>query len=155
MLELLKKALPFLLAVCLFASGWYIGSDRKDSEWKEVVHNEYVTKAEARKDKQASIDKVSAKYQDDLAALQGSTDRIIDDLSRDNKRLRVNVCAPGTARGLNGRCESYVSVELHESTVRSLVEITKKADLKERALQDTIRKMQNKQKETRNVTRSP
>lgn len=144
MLEFLKKAAPWVLAGLLFASGWHLGSTSKDTEWKEVTLNEYVKKTEARQDKQNAIDAISRKYQEDYAALEGSTDRVIADLNRDNKRLRVNVCAPGSARGPSGRCESYVSVELHESTVKSLVRITESADLKERALQDTIRKLQNK-----------
>lgn len=147
MLELLKRLAPAIVLVLAFSFGMYVGSVTKDNEWKEEVHNEYVTKNEARASTQREVDAVSKKYQEDYAALEGSTDGIIDGLSRDNKRLRANACAPGSSRGSNGRCESYVSVELHESTVKSLVRITKSADLKEKALQDTIRKLQNKQKE--------
>ena len=144
MLELLKRLAPAIVLVLTFSFGMYVGSVTKDNEWKEEVHNEYVTKNEARASTQREVDAVSKKYQEDYAALEGSTDGIIDGLSRDNKRLRANACAPGSARGSNGRCESYVSVELHESTVKSLVRITESADLKEKALQDTIRKLQNK-----------
>ena len=147
MLELLKRLAPAIVLVLAFSFGMYVGSVTKDNEWKEEVHNEYVTKNEARASTQREVDAVSKKYQEDYAALEGSTDGVIDGLSRDNKRLRANACAPGSARGSNGRCESYVSVELHESTVKSLVRITESADLKEKALQDTIRKLQNKQKE--------
>ena len=147
LLAIVKRAASWVFAALLFASGYNIGSVTKDNEWKEEVHNEYVTKNEARASTQREVDAVSKKYQEDYAALEGSTDGIIDGLSRDNKRLRANACAPGSARGSNGRCESYVSVELHESTVKSLVRITESADLKEKALQDTIRKLQNKQKE--------
>lgn len=147
MLELLKRLAPAIVLVLAFSFGMYVGSVTKDNEWKEEVHNEYVTKNEARASTQREVDAVSKKYQEDYAALEGSTDGIIDGLSSDNKRLRANACAPGSARGSNGRCESYVSVELHESTVKSLVRITESADLKEKALQDTIRKLQNKQKE--------
>ena len=147
MLELLKRLAPVIVLVLALSFGMYVGSVTKDNEWKEEVHNEYVTKNEARASTQREVDAVSKKYQEDYAALEGSTDGIIDGLSRDNKRLRANACAPGSARGSNGRCESYVSVELHESTVKSLVRITESADLKEKALQDTIRKLQNKQKE--------
>lgn len=147
MLELLKRLAPAIVLVLTFSFGMYVGSVTKDNEWKEEVHNEYVTKTEARASTQREVDAVSKKYQEDYAALEGSTDGIIDGLSRDNKRLRANACAPGSARGSNGRCESYVSVELHESTVKSLVRITESADLKEKALQDTIRKLQNKHKE--------
>lgn len=142
MLELLKRLAPAIVLVLAFSFGMYVGSVTKDNEWKEEVHNEYVTKNEARASTQREVDAVSKKYQEDYAALEGSTDGIIDGLSRDNKRLRANACAPGSARGSNGRCESYVSVELHESTVKSLVRITESADLKEKALQDTIRKLQ-------------
>lgn len=147
MLELLKRLAPAIVLVLAFSFGMYVGSVTKDNEWKEEVHNEYVTKNEARASTQREVDAVSKKYQEDYAALEGSTDGVIDGLSRDNKRLRANACAPGSARGSNGRCESYVSVELHESTVKSIVRITESADLKEKALQDTIRKLQNKQKE--------
>lgn len=147
MLELLKRLAPAIVLVLTFSFGMYVGSVTKDNEWKEEVHNEYVTKNEARASTQREVNAVSKKYQEDYAALEGSTDGIIGGLSRDNKRLRANACAPGSARGSNGRCESYVSVELHESTVKSLVRITESADLKEKALQDTIRKLQNKQKE--------
>ena len=147
MLELLKRLAPAIVLVLAFSFGMYVGSVTKDNEWKEEVHNEYVTKNEARASTQREVDAVSKKYQEDYAALEGSTDGVIDGLSRDNKRLHANACAPGSARGSNGRCESYVSVELHESTVKSLVRITESADLKEKALQDTIRKLQNKQKE--------
>lgn len=123
------------------------GYDKAYTKWEQEVHNEYVKKVEATADKQSAINKISQEYQDDLSALEGSTDGVIDGLSRDNKRLRANACSPGSARGSNGRCESYVSVELHESTIKSLVRITESADLKEKALQDTIRKLQNKQKE--------
>ena len=146
MLELLKRLAPAIVLVLAFSFGMYVGSVTKDNEWKEEVHNEYVTKNEARASTQKEVDAVSKKYQEDYAALEGSTDGVIDGLSRDNKRLRANACAPGSARGSNGRCESYVSVELHESTVKSLVRITESADLKERALQDTIRKLQQKEK---------
>ena len=147
MLELLKRLAPAIVLVLAFSFGMYVGSVTKDNEWKEEVHNEYVTKNEARASTQREVDAVSKKYQEDYATLEGSTDGIINELSRDNKRLRANACATGSARGSNGRCESYVSVELHESTVKSLVRITESADLKEKALQDTIRKLQNKQKE--------
>lgn len=147
MLELLKRLAPAIVLVLTFSFGMYVGSVTKDNEWKEEVHNEYVTKNEARASTQREVDAISKKYQEDYAALEGSTDGVINELSRDNKRLRANACAPGSARGSNGRCESYVSVELHESTVKSLVRITESADLKEKALQDTIRKLQNKQKE--------
>lgn len=145
MLEFLKKALPFLLAGLIYTAGFYSGSVSKDTEWKEVIHNEYIQKSEARADTQRAVNEVSAKYQADLEGLEGSTDRIIADLRSDNKRLRVSIKpTTGQLQG-DGRCLVDGSVELHEATARSLITITQKADLKEKALQDTIRKLQGKE----------
>lgn len=146
MLELLKKLAPTLVLVAVFAFGVHIGSSKKDAEWKQEVSNEYVKKTEAREATQTEVSEISSKYQEDYAALEGSTDRVINDLRGSNKWLRAQVCDPGSTRDGNGRCESTVSVELHETTVRSLVKITESADLKEKALQDTIRKLTNKEK---------
>ena len=142
MLEFLNKALPWVLAGVLFTAGWNFGSNSKDAEWKEVVHNEYVQKSEARKVTQAEVSEVSLKYQEDYAALEGSTDRIIDDLSRTNKRLLVKTKPSSGTLTSDGRCLSTSTVELHESTAKSLISITQKADLKEKALIDTIKKLQ-------------
>ena len=141
MLEILKKALPILVLIGVFALGYNAGSTKVETKWKEEIHNEYVTKTEAKQATQAAVNTISAKYQEDYSALEGSTDRVIADLKSDNKRLYAKVCAPGSARSSDGRCESVIPVELHESTVRSLVKITEAADLKEKAIQDTIRKL--------------
>ncbi|QEG10058.1 putative Rz-like lysis protein [Klebsiella phage KMI4] len=142
MLEITKRIVPYLVAIMVFAFGWHFGSQSTDTKWKEVVQNEYVKKQTARAETQKAIDAVSAKYQADLEGLEGSTDRIIADLRSDNKRLRVKVKPTSVASGPDGRCLVDGSVELHEATARSLITITQKADLKEKALQDTIRKLQ-------------
>lgn len=144
MRSFILKALPWLFAALLFTSGWYMGSNSKDADWKEVTHNEYVKKDEARKDKQAAVDQVSKDYQDSIAGIEGSTDRVIADLRSANKRLWVKVNSASGTSGPDGRCIVDGPVELHESTARSLIEITEMADLKEKALQDTIRKLINK-----------
>ncbi|CAK6596775.1 Rz-like spanin [Klebsiella phage vB_Kpl_K35PH164C3] len=144
MLEFTKRIVPYLVAIMVFAFGWHLGSQSTDAKWKEVVQNEYVKKQTARAETQKAIDAVSAKYQADLEGLEGSTDRIIADLRSDNKRLRVRVKPTSVASGPDGRCLVDGSVELHEATARSLIAITQKADLKEKALQDTIRKLQRK-----------
>ncbi|WLW41112.1 hypothetical protein MJOCIBJJ_00046 [Serratia phage KKP 3708] len=144
MLELIKKAVPWLLAAILFTFGWHLGSNAKDAHWKEVVQNEYISKQAARVQTQAELDKISAKYQADIEGLEGSTDRIIADLRNDNKRLRVQVKSTSVPAGPDGRCIIDGEVELHEATARRLIEITQKADAKEQALQDTIRKLINK-----------
>lgn len=144
MLEFTKRIVPYLVAIMVFAFGWHLGSQSTDAKWKEAVQNEYVKKQTARAETQKEIDAVSAKYQADLEGLEGSTDRIIADLRSDNKRLRVRVKPTSVTAGPDGRCLVDGSVELHEATARSLIEITQKADLKEKALQDTIRKLQGK-----------
>lgn len=144
MLEITKRIVPYLVVIMVFAFGWHFGSQSTDTKWKGVVQNEYVQKQTARVETQKAIDAVSAKYQADLEGLEGSTDRIIADLRSDNKWLRVRVKPTSVPAGPDGRCLVDGSVELHEATARSLITITQKADLKEKALQDTIRKLQRK-----------
>lgn len=144
MLEFTKRIVPYLVAIMVFAFGWHLGSQSTDAKWKEVIQNEYVSKQTARVQTQAALDEISAKYQADLEGLEGSTDRVIADLRSDNKRLRVQVKPTSVPAGPDGRCLVDGEVELHEATARRLIEITQKADLKEKALQDTIRKLQRK-----------
>lgn len=142
MLELLKRALPWLVAGLLFASGYWVA----DNKWEAKVNAEYITQTKARENQrtavQAEIDKVSRDYQDQLSALEGSTDRIINDLRSDNKRLRVRVNTSGLTESDVSRCFPNGRVELHPETSKSLIRITQEADLKEKALQDTIRRLQ-------------
>lgn len=142
MLEFLKRAAPWLLAAVMFAGGYHTANNK----WEAKVNDEYITKLEARENQratiQAEIDKVSAEWQDKVSALEGSTDRIIDDLNRDNKRLRVRVNTSGLTESDVSRCFPNGRVELHPETSKSLIRITQEADLKEKALQDTIRRLQ-------------
>lgn len=142
MLEFLKRAAPWLLAAVMFAGGYHTANNK----WEAKVSNEYITKLEARENQRAAVqgelDKVSAEWQDKMSALEGSTDRIIDDLNRDNKRLRVRVNTSGLTESDVSRCFPNGRVELHPETSKSLIRITQEADLKERALQDTIRRLQ-------------
>ena len=142
MLEILKRALPWLVAGLLFASGYWVA----DNKWEAKVNEEYITKLEAQENQRAAvqgeIDKVSAEWQDKMSALEGSTDRIIADLNRDNKRLRVRVNTSGLTESDISRCFPNGRVELHPETSKSLIRITQEADLKEKALQDTIRRLQ-------------
>ena len=142
MLEFLNRAAPWLLAAVMFAGGYHTANNK----WEAKVNDEYITKLEARENQratvQAEIDKVSAEWQDKMSALEGSTDRIIDDLNRDNKRLRVRVNTSGLTESDVSRCFPNGRVELHPETSKSLIRITQEADLKEKALQDTIRRLQ-------------
>lgn len=142
MLKLLRQAVPCLVAGLLFCSGYWVA----DNKWEAKVSNEYITKLEARENQRAAVqgelDKVSAEWQDKMSALEGSTDRIIADLNRDNKRLRVKVNTSGLTESDISRCFPNGRVELHPETSKSLIRITQEADLKEKALQDTIRRLQ-------------
>lgn len=142
MLKLLRQAVPWLVAGLLFCSGYWVA----DNKWEAKVNDEYITKLEARENQRAAvqgeIDKVSKDWQDKMSALEGSTDRIIADLNSDNKRLRVKVNTSGLTESDVSRCFPNGRVELHPETSKSLIRITQEADLKEKALQDTIRRLQ-------------
>lgn len=144
MLQFLRKLIPWVLAGMLFGLGWHLGSDSMDAKWKQEVHDEYVKRVEAAKSTQRAIDAVSAKYQEDLAALEGSTDRIISDLRSDNKRLRVRVKTTGTSDGQCG-FEPDGRAELDDRDAKRILAVTQKGDAWIRALQDTIRELQRKQ----------
>lgn len=144
MLQFLRKLIPWVLAGMLFGLGWHLGSDSMDAKWKQEVQNEYVKRVEATASTQRAINEISAKYQEDLAALEGSTDRIISDLRSDNKRLRVRVKTTGTS---NGQCgfESDDRAELDDRDAKHILAVTQRGDAWIRALQDTIRELQRKQ----------
>lgn len=145
MLQFLKRAVPWFFAALLFASGWHMGSNSKDAEWKEVIQNEYVQRVEATRSAQAAIDKISAKYQEDIAELEGSTDRIISDLQHDNKRLRVRIKTTRSASSIGG-CVSDGRAELDDRDAKRILAVTQKGDAWIKALQDTIRELQKKEK---------
>lgn len=144
MLEFVRKLIPWVLAGMLFGLGWHLGSDSMDAKWKQEVHNEYVKRVEATASTQRAINEISAKYQEDLAALEGSTDRIISDLRSDNKRLRVRVKTTGTSAGQCG-FEPDGRAELDDRDAKRILAVTQKGDAWIRALQDTIRELQRKQ----------
>lgn len=142
MLQVFKRALPWILAALLFGLGWHTGSDSKDAHWKEVLHNEYVSKVEATRETQAAVDLVATQYQDDLAALEGSSDRVINDLRGSNKRLYVKLKAkPRGTEGVSG-CLADGRAELDDSTARDIIKVTQRGDAWIKALQGTIRELQ-------------
>lgn len=144
MLEFSNRIIPWILASLLFGAGWYYGSKDKDTEWKEVIHSEYVKKHEATEATQLEVSKISKDYQETLAGIEGSTDRIISDLRRDNQRLRVNIKpTTGTTSG-DGRCLFNGKAELDEATSRRLIGIAQRGDAQIEALQGTIRKLQGR-----------
>ncbi|UCS82787.1 Rz-like lysis protein [Yersinia phage vB_YenP_Rambo] len=142
MLNFLRKCVPWVIAGLLFGYGWHLGADSKDAEWRQEVHNEYVKRVEATQSTQRAVDAISAKYQEDIAALEGSTDRIITDLRNDNKRLRVRIKTTSSSSSSQCRCESDGRAELDERDAQRILAVTQKADAWIRALQDTIRELQ-------------
>lgn len=120
------------------------GYDKANTKWEQEVHNEYIKQTEATADKQAAVNKVSLQYQEDLAALEGSTDRVIDDLRNDGKRLRVKLSATSRELQDNGGCLVDGRAELDEEFSKRLIGVTQRGDAWIRALQDTIKEMQTK-----------
>lgn len=120
------------------------GYDKANTKWEQEVHNEYIKQTEATADKQAAVNKVSLQYQEDLAALEGSTDRVINDLRNDGKRLRVKLSATSRELQDNGGCLVDGRAELDEEFSKRLIGVTQRGDAWIRALQDTIKEMQTK-----------
>lgn len=147
------------LKSCAIAAGFCLGLtlaynhgyDKADTHWKREVQNDYIKKSEATARVQTEVQRVSQKYQEDLAKLEGSTDRVITDLRNDGKRLRVKL--RDTSRELkdNGGCLIDGRAELDEQFSRRLIGVTQRGDAWIKALQDTIKEMQ---KEGTNVTSS-
>lgn len=142
MLELLRRCAPWLVAGLLFCSGYWVA----DNKWEAKVSNEYITKLQAEDRTRASVQRevssIAKDYQDKMSALEGSTDRIIADLNRDNKRLRIRVKpASGTVQ-TDGRCVIDGYAELDERDAKRLIAIGLKGDEWIKALQKTVRAMQ-------------
>ena len=147
MLELVRRCAAWLVEGLLFASGYWVA----DNKWEAKVNAEYITQVKARENQraavQAGIDEVSKDYQDKLSALEGSTDRVIADLNRDNKRLRIKIKPTSGTVQTDGRCVIDGYAELDERDAKRLIAIGLKGDAWITALQDTIRKLQqNKEK---------
>nr|DAO40053.1 MAG TPA: lysis protein [Caudoviricetes sp.] len=120
------------------------GYDKANTKWEQEVHNEYIKQTEATANKQAAINEISRQYQEDLAALEGSTDRVINDLRNDGKRLRVKLSATTRELQDNGGCLVDGRAELDEEFSKRLIGVTQRGDAWIRALQDTIKEMQTK-----------
>lgn len=144
MLKNLKRyavAVAFALGVTL---AYNHGYDKANTKWEQEVHNEYVKKVKATEDKQVAINEISRQYQEDLAALEGSTDRVINDLRNDGKRLRVKLSATTRELQDNGGCLVDGRAELDEEFSKRLIGVTQRGDAWIRALQDIIKEMQTK-----------
>lgn len=144
MLELLKKLVPVGIAAALFMGGWQLGHDAADSTWKEKVNNEYITKVQASSATQRELSELSASYQAKLAASEKNAARTLDDVRSSGERLRVKLKAAERQLDGNGRCVIDGKAELDDETAKSLIRITQDGDAQIEALQETIRKLQNK-----------
>lgn len=142
---MLKNLKSYAIAVA-FALGMTLaynhGYDKANTKWEQEVHNEYVKKVEATADKQTALNEVSRQYQEDLAALEGSTDRVINDLRNDGKRLRVKLSDTSRELQANGGCLVDGRAELDEEFSRRLIGVTQRGDAWIKALQNTIKEMQ-------------
>ncbi|SOO46830.1 Phage endopeptidase Rz [Yersinia phage fPS-59] len=125
------------------------GYDKADSKWTKEVQSEYIKTTKANEDKriavQGEVSKISTKYQGDLEALEGSTDRVINDLRNDGKRLRVKLKATESKPNSDGRCLIDGRTELDEEFSKRLIRVTQRGDIWIKALQDTIVELQNKE----------
>ncbi|YP_009949122.1 Rz-like spanin [Enterobacter phage EcpYZU01] len=138
MLELLKRALPWLVAGLLFASGYWVA----DTKWEAKVNEEYITNVKAAENQrnaiQAEVNKASKDFQDQMSALEGSSDRIIADLRSDNKRLQLRVKPTSGTVQSDGRCIIDGYAELDDRDAKRLIAIGLKGDAWIKALQKTI-----------------
>lgn len=147
MLELLKKMLPWFLAGLLVTLGYTTGADRMDAKWKQEVHNEYIKKADANRLLQTSLSNISDRYQADLASVKDDAARTVDDVHRDNKRLRVKLKAATDSAGSQCGREPDGYAELDDQFAGEIIQVTDRGDKWIKALQDTIRALQGKLKE--------
>lgn len=140
------KNLKSYVIIAAFALGVTLaynhGYDKANTKWEQEVHNEYVKKVKATEDKQAAVNEISRQYQEDLAALEGSTDRVINDLRNDGKRLRVKLSATTRELQDNGGCLVDGRAELDEEFSKRLIGVTQRGDAWIKALQNTIKEMQ-------------
>lgn len=142
MLQLLRRALPWVFAAGLFMSGWHMGAKEVTAHWQEEIHNDYVKKTEAQRATQKAVGEIAARYQEEIAALEGSTDRIIDDLHNDNVRLSVRIKNLRATSGGTSGCQPNGRAELDDRDAKRIIGVTQRGDAWIKALQDTIRELQ-------------
>lgn len=144
MLKFLQKAIPWFFAALLVVVGYTTGVKETNAKWDREVHSEYIKKDEAKRLQQSALSDIARKYQGDIEALEGSTDRVINDLRVDNKRLLVKVKASSQPSGPSGRCEFNGEAELDPESAKEIIQVTQRGDKWIEALQDTVRVLQGK-----------
>lgn len=148
MLQKLKfeHVLKVFAIVLIVVIPYKFGYDRCNDKWNKRILNEYITKQEATQKTQEKISKISKDYQEKLSEIEGSTDRIINDLRASDKQLRVKLSENSTRKQQNNcGCLTDGKAELDQEFSRRIIGITQRGDLWIEALQDTIRQMQNQQ----------
>lgn len=141
-----KRLLIILLLGIIMLINYKLGYDRCNTKWNKRILNEYITKQEATQKTQEKISKISKDYQEKLSEIEGSTDRIINDLRTSDKQLRVKLSKNSTRKQQNNcGCLTDGKAELDPEFSRRIIGITQRGDLWIEALQDTIRQMQNQQ----------
>ena len=147
MLSNLKNWLMVAVLVGSVLFAYHEGYTKADNKWQQEVNNEYVKKQEATQATQIAVNEISKAYQDDLAALEGSTDRVIADLHLDGKRLRAKLKDKPRDQSGDSGCFSDGRAELDEEFSRRLIRVTQRGDLWIKALQDTIIELKKKQED--------
>lgn len=156
MLNFKRYAVAIGVSVALmlgsYQYGHMKGSLSEQVRQEEVINHEYIKKVtadvELHNAVQTALDEIGKKHADEMAELEGSTDGIINGLSRDNKRLYVKLKASPTGDSTgSGECVTTVNgeAELDSGTAASIIKVTQKGDKWIENLQATIIELQKKE----------
>lgn len=163
-MELIKKAVTaiVLLSIIIFSSfkvGNIMGHKDERLAQQEVIKSDYIKQSTANTEKhnavQAALDAIGKKHSDEMATVKDSSDAVIDNLKRDNKRLLVKLKgSTSTTTGDSSKCIPTVDgkAELDETTARDLIAITERGDKWIGNLQDTVRTLQGELSKQKEVT---
>lgn len=148
MLELLSRNAKFIIAALMLAGctyfGYSTGYDKADIQWKETIHEEYITKQQANANTQSALNEISKGYQEDLSQGEADARGRVDAVHKSGKRLRVKLNLTESQLRQCG-FELDGKAELHRETSEALIRITQDADKHVLALQNTIRALQGKE----------
>lgn len=137
--------LALLITFGLVAGGYWAGAHNTSNDYERRILNEYITTQQASENQrsavQASLDETAKEHQEELAGIEGSTDRIIADLRKSNNGLRVKLATSGASEGVS-RCEPDGRAELHPATLKGALAVTEQATIRERAYIKIIKKLQ-------------
>ena len=140
----LRTLAQWVLVIAVGITGWKAGADHTDSNWRRLLHEDYVLKTEARYQKQLAVSEISKEYQERIATMEDQSKRTIDGLNAANKRLRIRVRDSGSANGDSGGCRFNGPAEIDGRDAQRLIAVSQKGDAWIKALQDTIRTLQQR-----------